>query len=420
MECTTQYEGGKMNKLKCLLHRASTIIPDRAGNFGIMTAIVLPILLASGGVAIDMANMVMTKNKFQDATDAAALAAASALASQGVSHADAEIIALNFLKAQVTSSESLAGEPGGGGEENISNAAKVTITETAQLGSGKSFKVSITFTHAVPLNPMTRLLGKQTADVGTESTAESSTESKNALSMFLVLDRSGSMGENTSTVDSGNPTYTYDCSYYSGKKLIAKTCTAKNYLTKITALKLATADLLTQLLAADPTAQLVRMGAVSYNNLMQTQTDLAWGQAAALVYVNALIATGGTDSSQAFKLAYTKLASNAENSAHKNKNGQVPTKYIVFMTDGENNYYNNKSNDTSSDIETKKYCDKARDEKIEVYSVAFMAPARGQALLKYCATSEKHYFPAENASELTAAFKYIGEKASELTARLTQ
>jgi Flp pilus assembly protein TadG/uncharacterized protein YegL len=407
-----------------ILRRARTIFRDRAGNFGIMTAIALPVLLASGGVAIDVANMMMTKNKLQDATDAAALAAASALAGQGVSHADAKLIALNFLKAQVSSTQSLDGSgetgEGAGDDDDISNKTSIEITETAGLGNGKSFKVAIAFTRSVPLNPMTRLLGKQSADVSTESAAESSTEAKNALSMYLVLDRSGSMGENTSTVDSANPTYTYDCSYYSGWKLVPKTCTAANYLKKIAALKLATADLLTQLTVADPTAQLVRMGAVSYNNTMQKQTDLTWGQTAALAYVNALIATGGTDSSQAFKLAYTKLASNAEDSAHKNQNGQVPTKYIVFMTDGENNYYNNKSNNTSSDVETKKYCDKARTENIEVYSVAFMAPSRGQALLKYCATSDKHYFPAENASELTSAFKYIGERASELTSRLTQ
>jgi len=416
-----------MDRTRTMLRKTRALILDRAGNFGMMTAIALPVLLAAGGVAVDMANMVMTKNKLQDATDAAALAAASALASQGVTHAEAKRIALNFLKAQVTSTQSLddSADDDASGEapdddDAIANATSVDITETPTLGTGKSFKVAVGLDYPVPLNPMTRLLGKDSAMVSTASKAESSTQSKNALSMYLVLDRSGSMGENTSTVDSANPTYTYDCSYYSGWKLIPRTCTASNYLKKIAALKLATADLLTQLKAADPAAALVRMGAVSYNNLMQTQTDLAWGQTAALAYVSALTATGGTDSSQAFKLAYTKLASSAEDSAHKNKNGQVPTKYIVFMTDGENNYFNNKSNDTSSDVETKKYCDKARTEKIEVYSVAFMAPARGQALLKYCATSDKHYFPAENAGELTAAFKYIGEKASELTSRLTQ
>ncbi len=398
------------------------MLRDRAGNFGIATAVALPVLLASGGVAIDMTNMVMIKSEIQDATDAAALAAASALASQGVSHEDAKLIAISFLKSKLSSTQSVDtnGDSDTGDDDDIANTATVEITETTALGNGKNYKVAIALDYPIALNPMTRLLGKETASVSALAKAESSTEAKNALSMYLVLDRSGSMGENTSTIDSDNPTYTYDCSYYSGWRWVSRTCTADNYVTKIAALKLATADLLTQLSTADPTAQLVRMGAVSYNNAMQKQTDLTWGQTAALAYVNALTATGGTDSSQAFKLAYNKLASSAEDSAHKNKNGQVPTKYIVFMTDGENNYYNNKSNNTSSDVETKKYCDKARAEKIEVYSVAFMAPERGQDLLKYCATSEKHYFPAENAGELTSAFKYIGEKASELNSRLTQ
>jgi Mg-chelatase subunit ChlD len=91
----------------------------------------------------------------------------------------------------------------------------------------------------------------------------------------------------------------------------------------------------------------------------------------------------------------------------------VPSKYIVFMTDGDNNY-------TTADTTTKQWCDKARTAGIEVYSVAFMAPDRGKALLNYCATSSAHYFAAEDADDLNAAFEYIGDRATETATRLTQ
>jgi len=48
-----------------------------------------------------------------------------------------------------------------------------------------------------------------------------------------------------------------------------------------------------------------------------------------------------------------------------------------------------------------------------------MAPSRGQSLLKYCATDLSHYFDANDAAELVAAFKEIGEKATETMTRLT-
>jgi Mg-chelatase subunit ChlD len=157
----------------------------------------------------------------------------------------------------------------------------------------------------------------------------------------------------------------------------------------------------------------VRTGAVSYNSAMQTPTNLAWGETATKTYISKLTADGGTDSSIAFKTAYQALTAATENTAHMNVNGQAPSKYIVFMTDGDNNY-------TSADTETKKWCDLARTNGVEVYTVAFMAPDRGKALLSYCATTSAHYFAAENADDLNAAFDYIGERATETATRLTQ
>jgi Flp pilus assembly protein TadG/uncharacterized protein YegL len=396
---------------------------DRGGNFAMMAALVIPVLLASGGVAIDMTNIMLSKNQLQDATDAAALAASSALINDGVSIDQAKKIARDFVKSHTQSSltAGMSAEEIAAFEAAFTKNTLVDITsdpKTATLTSSKAYNVTVSSKFEFPVNAFTRLLGQKNAEIATASKSFSSSETKNAVSMFLVLDRSGSMGEDTATTVKDQPTKIekYSC----GSKNNPKTCEREvaNYVTKIDALKDATKSLTGYFKAADPDKVLVRTGAVSYNASMQKQTDLAWGSEAVDNYVKALTATGGTDSGDAFETAYKKLiletnGKMVEESEHFTKNKQVPTKYIIFMTDGDNNY-------TSADTETEDWCDKARAKNIQVYTVAFMAPARGQKLLGKCATTKSHYFKAEDAEQLNAAFKYIGEKASAMTVRLTQ
>ncbi|KQU95346.1 hypothetical protein ASD02_15635 [Ensifer sp. Root1252] len=404
------------------------MLKDRGGNFGMMAALATPLILAAGGVAIDLANMVTMKNQMQDAADAAALAAASALVSKTPpTPEEAKEIALNFLKAQSTAAGSATdgwGENGGTAASFKSAAdpaaedkppvdeATVDIIEGSNGATGKTFKVSIVNKHTIEFNAMTRLLGRKWTQLETRATADSATETKNALSMYLVLDRSGSMAWKTNALDTTKTScanYTEDnWSKYPNLKA-TKPC----YVTKVDALKTAVKDLLAQLKIADPKDLYVRTAAVSYNSAQDTAGNLDWGTTGTATYVNALVATGGTASGNAFKTAYNKVTAATENTAHKAKNGQVPTKYIVFMTDGDNN-------NTSDDTTTLTWCDTARKNNIQVYTVAFMAPDRGKALLKSCATTTANYFQAEEAADLIAAFKAIGEKASAMATRLTK
>ncbi len=379
------------------------MLKDRRGNFGMMTALTAPLLFAVGGVSIDVASMLMTKNQLQGATDAAALAAASALVSEERPDIEAaKEIARKFLLSQMGNGTSSADE----------ESYDVIITETPNGLKGKIFNVTIVSKQVIEFNAMTRLLGRESTTLETRSTAESASESKNALSMYLVLDRSGSMAWKTNTVNTAKascPNYT---EFNWGKFPYLK-ATSPCYITKIDALKAAATNLFAQLLLADPESIYVRTGAVSYNNKQDTPGNLAWGTISTAAYVNALVAIGGTASGTAFQTAYEKVIDNAEVETHAAKNGQVPSKYIIFMTDGENNYAND-------DTVTKRWCDKAKANKVKVYSVAFMAPHRGQELLRYCASSSSHYFEAEEAAELVAAFKAIGEQASAMVSRLTK
>lgn len=378
---------------------------DRAGNFGIATAVIIPMVAATAGVAIDYNRMVQVRSALQDSADSAVLSAANALAKNNSMSDEAALdLARKFMKAQffnVVPGAANDSSDEAGKEDPLSGA--VGNVERTSSSSGKTFEVTLSTSYTMPTNGMTALLGWKEATVGVTATAQATTESKNALSMYLVLDRSGSMAWDTSTVNAAQPTKcgNWQCTWQT-----------TNYVLKIDALKLAVANLTTQLNTADPESKYVRTAAVSYEAKMYTPVGFKWGTAHTLTYVQALIANGGTDSSGAMARAYTDIMKSSEVTAHKNKNGQVPSKFIVFMTDGDNNY-------DSADTKTKATCDNAKKDGVEIFTVAFMAPSKGQTLLKYCATSISHYYDAQDAAELVAAFKEIGDKAVEASTRLT-
>jgi len=381
-------------------HVRREFLKDRRGNLSIIAAIILPVGLAAAGMAIDMSKMIASKAALQNAADAAALAAASSLANSEITTAQAETLATDFVKGQMANhvdTPETDDDP-----FDFSSCTDVNVTETTTVGTSKKYTVKVSTCYDVKYSALSAFMGRTSGRVAVSSTTQSSTESKNALSMYLVLDRSGSMAEYTKTV-SGS----YTCKY--GRK----TYTCYSYYDKITALRMAATNLMDQLKTADPDKMFVRTAAVSYNSAMQTPVNLAWSVDHTKSYISQLAAYGGTDSGLAFKTAYNAVSASSEDTLHQQKNGQVPSKYIVFMTDGNNNY-------SSADVETKKWCDAARQAGIEVYSVAFMAPEGGQALLSYCATTSAHYFKAEDAEDLNAAFQYIGERATATATRLTQ
>lgn len=390
-----------MIALHSSLRRIMRLKGDIAGNFAITSAFVLPVLIGVAGMAVDTTNLLMFKNKLQMAADTATLAAASSMAAQAKSAQDAQSLSLQFLYGQIGNGQPPITTENASLYPSLATTPVINIAVAPYNVTGKKYTVKMNASYNVPLSPLARVLGFNTFKVAVTSTSESSTETKNALSMYFVLDRSGSMGEDTNT------SYTATCYDKKGRP---KTCTY--YYTKIESLKMATASLLTQLTTADPQLKYVRTGSVAYDLAMATPQALNWGTTGVSNYVNALSANGGTSSTLAFQEALARLTAASEDTAHKNKNGQVPSKYIVFMTDGDNNY-------SSDDVSTKTACNSAKAKKIEIFTVAFMAPSNGKALLSYCATDANHYFAAEDTTELVKAFKTIGDKAAEQITILT-
>ncbi|WP_064683214.1 pilus assembly protein [Rhizobium bangladeshense] len=390
---------------------------DRGGNFGIMTAVLTPVLLGAAGMAVHVGDMLLSKQQLQEAADSAALATATALANGTIQSSQAEAFARNFVAGQMANYLQSG--------VDIKSATGVSV-QTNTSGNSTSYQVTVSPSYDLTVNPLMQAVGFTTQHLSTSGTTVGGhSQTQGSISMFLALDKSGSMGEPTTTVTTES--YTYKCNPHLNNKgkTVYDTCTGTRtrYYTKIEALKLAAGNLFAQLNSADPNAEYVRTGAVSYDIIEYPASSLAWGITGVTSYVNALQANGGTNSSGAMNTAYTSLVAknaagnDAEDSAHKLKTGQIPKKYIVFMTDGDNN--NDSSGGRSYDTLTKATCDTAKSKGIEIYTIAFMAPPGGQALLQYCASDGSHYFQAEKMEDLLAAFKAIGAKASAQVTRLT-
>lgn len=356
--------------------KMAELLRNKDGNFAMLAGLTIPVMLVAASLAVDTSNAMSMKTRLQNAVDSAALATSTRLAQEeDLSLDDAKIFAAKFLQGQVAEDMPVFSE--------MSVTPSVNITAVEDNGN-TVWRVAISMTGTQNVTPMARIMGRENISVGVSGTSESSSgTTQGAFSMALVLDRSGSMD------------WKLD-----GQR-------------KIDVLKTAVGGLLDQFKTADPNRSYVRVGASSYSTYLTGSQDLKWNPEKTRQFVDELPASGGTDSTEAFGWAVTSVNAPKEINKHNNKTGQVPQRMIVFMTDGDNNY-------NSADSSTKILCDTAKESGVEVYTVAFAAPDRGKKLLSYCATSTEHFYDAKSSTDLIAAFKSIGEQASQVASRLTQ
>lgn len=354
------------------------------GNFAMFTAITIPVFAAAASLAVDTTNVMSMKTRLQNAADAAALATSTKLAQGELTADTANAFATEFFKGMVFED--------GAVYDGFKATPSFTFAPVTDAATGRTvWNVAVEVTGVQTLTPMARIVGRETMNVAVRGKAASAPPSQSALSMALVLDKSGSMdwyGTNRWSPSNGKPK-------------------------KIAALKTAVASLIAQLEEADPDQKYVRLGAASYDSELNDTQNISWDPQDTLDFVNGLSAGGNTNSAPAMEWAYDNLSKNREANQHKKMNGLEPIKFIIFMTDGENNQSN-------ADAYTKGYCNDAKNDGMIIYSVAFMAPTSGQNLLKYCATDASHYFDANDNDQLVKAFKTIGLKAANMMVRLTE
>lgn len=398
--------------------KIARLLRTEDGNFAMLAALLMPVLIVGGSLAIDTTNALSMKVRLQNAADSAALATTSQLAEENIVESQAKDYAKNFFAAQVSGDAASF--------DSFSATPTVTVTKS---GSGKKtvWKVDVSVVGSQKSSVMGRFAGRESIDVTINGTSESARDGSNPLSMMLVLDRSGSMdwssGRTTTTII---PKYCKEWVYdkQDGWKRETYQCGTETVVTdvpKIDVLKEAVADLTAHIEESDPTNEYARMGAVAYNSETKgsDKQSISWTKSDVTDFANSLDATGGTNSEYAMKWAYEQVTSTTEINAHFSKNGsKVPSTFIVFMTDGENStgssYWNN-----YADSQTLSYCTKAKDKGVMIFTVAFQAPQRGKDLLNSCASGSGFYYTADSADELKQAFKDIGEEAVQMVTRLT-
>lgn len=399
--------------------RNRSIFSDRTGNFGMMTALILPMLLGGAGLAIDTANLMVSKRQLQEATDAAALAVSGAMAN-GSDTAAGQKLGKDFLAGQLANYMSTTDTTA------IKNSTTVAITTNTDASTGaKNYSVSVTSSANIQLTPFTSIFAgttypvsaasKTVSGTGSGTGADGTVAASNGVSMDILLDESASMAYDTTTVK-GTKCVIYLLGICIGQQTV--------YVTKIEALKQAAATMFDALDKSDPKTRFVRTGTISYTNGIKGQSAVAWGTTAARQYVNAMTLNpvGGTDATAAVTTATKNIQSNqyatdTESVEHAKKGNKTSDRIMILMTDGD---MTGNSSDWSPrlDQSVRDGCAAAKAGGIRIYTVAFMAPPKGQELLKYCASSPGHYYEPNTMEALVASFKSIADNAIKPMNRL--
>ena len=336
-----------------LLEKLLRLIRDKSGNVAIIFSMTLVPIMFSIGISVDYSKISRIQSRLQETADTAAFHAIKG-------HVDGdydEDEIIEVARQMVTSNYDI--HPS---DVDIQlNVQSDTLNVQLETDYSPAFLKAFHFDEVA-------IIAKSEVvyDVG-----------KKPVSIFLVLDRSGSMGWTNN--DGGS---------------------------KMDSLQVAVNNMINELKSSDPEKKYIRMGAVAYSSSMWTPQSIKWDLDYANEYVQDMYANGGTDSSDAVTKAYNKLKKPAELSEHFNRNSSIPDLVMIFMTDGDNNY-------SSDDTLTINTCNNAKNYGVEIYTVAFQAPSNGQELLNNCATDSEHYFEPDNTDQLIAAFENIGIRVGE-------
>jgi Flp pilus assembly protein TadG len=394
------------------LHHMRRLSSNRNGNFAMMTAIVLPVLIGGAGLAIDLGNIMLSQRQLQEATDSAALAVSTALADGKADETSGKALAKDFVGGQMSNYVNAASVTA------IKGATVATITTTA-TGTGKSFNVAVNSSATITLTPLIGLFAgtSKTIAASSTTTSGSGTGARNGLSMEVLVDASTSMSYNTTTVKN-TPCI---IPLFNGCLLYG----APVYVTKIEALKQAATALFDALDKSDPSAKYVRTGAISYTTDVKGKSAMAWGTTDARKQVAGItiLPASGTNATTAVNTAATAIKKNTygtdtESVEQKKKNNSNSDRVIILMTDGEMTGESDRW-DKNLDQSVRKECSDAKSAGIIIYTVAFMAPDNGKSLLKYCASSTANYYEPETMDGLVTAFASIADNATKAVSRLT-
>ncbi len=387
---------------------------DEKGNFAIMAAVTLGILVAGLAVSVDAANGQSAKQRLQDTTDAIAL-----MAARGKIETQAELDAAanEYLQLKYPGAEGI----------------NIRLEDIKRDGD----VVTISASNKIPTY-FTGIFGKSGMNIGATSQA---LFADTKLEVALVLDTTGSMRGN-----------------------------------KLASLKVAGNNLVDQLKANDdrgnikmsvvPFAQYVNVGVNNVNanwvNVRPAagQTVSDWNgcvgsrrgsldrrvdvRGGAVVPATTNINCGTPISPLSDNINTTKTAISNLNAAGwtylpsglmwgwRTLDSRLPfdqavsntdtktDKIMIVMTDGantrsKNGAFHEGTSQLDADNKAEEMCSRIKNENITVYTIAYEVEDRTtENLLRNCASDQDKYFDASNASQLEDAFSVIAASLTEL------
>lgn len=369
-------------------------IKDEQGNFALMFAGAAMCIVACVGVAVDYSTMSAAKQKLQAAVDSAALA--GAIVADKSADAERSATVYDTFAANDFSSVALQNK----------SLTEVAFTDSSSLVSvNASAQVQSFFL---------KYLNKGSSTVTASASVSYAVDDIKPIALAFVLDVSGSMD----SVITGDVVRKIEALKGASEELFLSV--EKGIGTKASVETVLSASLSSYNTDLVPAWTTDMMPERSTANGTSTPT----GQTARGT-ITTLTASGGTNSTPAVQDAFDKLTA----AYALNPDTQM---FMLFMTDGNNN-------NPAEDTNTAAICDQIKDQGILLFSVAFDAPANGEALLMQCASSrtdptdttgakpcdkpnppkkcealkQGYYFDASDAKDLEDAFKVIGDNIGE-------
>ena len=358
-------------------------LKDRSGNFAMMFSIVASLLVGVVAIAFDTSRTYKLRESLVNIADSAALAGAYVATSNPEDREEVVKRLIEFHMMDFPPGIKL--NPPSINFDDANSELTVSLDATLDTVLGSAF-------------------GFAALDVSGQSATTYAQDNIDSISMAFVLDVSGSM--NTNSTLGGTRLNALQNAVVSMFDVIEDTVPRPDLL-----------------------QQKMRTGMTAFNiALVDAHTvDMNYGYLGVENRVKGLNAGGNTSTTAAFELALEMLTNDTPKPSNL-------TEYIILMTDGAND------NPPDNGL-TRTLCDQAKAQGILVYSIAFEAEPDGQDLLRACASAEvnfsgsetgevntsenalenhtsQFYFDAQNAIELEAAFRQIGEEVGNFETRI--
>lgn len=436
--------------------KTRAFLSDERGSLATAFAILLPVLITSVGVSVDLSRAYLVQNRLSRALDAAALAAAS-------TKGDDDFIEdrfNDFFNANYP--ENVLGDPydvvidAGTDEVIVSAKANVEtsfmqivgidyLTVSADATVSKSIGSNIELSMILDISGS--MLGQKLTDLKAAANSlidivvydnQDEYYSKVAIVPYSMAVNVGSYANSVrGTISSGTCTSPGCANYkFTNPSNQSKTFAISTCVSERTGARAYTDDA--------PSTQFMGRNYPSPDNPCLTSQILPLSNNKTTLKnrVNSLAASGSTGGHVGIGWGWYMIAPNfgylwPAASRPAAYNTEELYKIAVIMTDGEYNspycngviskdaitgsgattdHINCNAPNGSSYSQSRKLCDAMKAKGIEVYTVGFQIDAYpdGKAVMQYCASDAGHFYNAANGAQLKEAFQSIARNVSSL------